>query len=207
MRFKFRLCLLFALTCALLAASTFAEIRVNAADEEKAKQKVSELTWADENDLIRKAQAVENLGQRHFGQSLRHDKSDLVLLQRIANGQLIKQENKEMLQALGVVLGNTLQVELALLEWKVYTDAMGRSRALCVPDTEHCLFPMTMLSRRLEVGLPVNVQKIYATAMKTIDPYLPDDNTYDGVKPDPREKPTWLNDRPRSRPPVRIRLE
>ncbi|MGQ9424572.1 DUF3806 domain-containing protein [Gilvimarinus sp. F26214L] len=179
---------------------------INQEDEEKAKQKTSELTWADKNEMQRRVEAVELLGQRHYGQSLRNDVSDLRLLQRIANDKLIKQSDTERLQALGVVLGNTLERELGL-EWKVYNDEVGRSRALCVPDTEHCLFPITMLSRRLEVGLGVNVQRIYNEAVETIDPYLPDHNAYDGVKADPRERPSWIDEATKSKPPIRIRVQ
>ncbi|MEX1032179.1 MAG: DUF3806 domain-containing protein [Cellvibrionaceae bacterium] len=195
----------FALVTVLLASGASAEIRITAEDEKRARQKVGELSWADENELTRKARMIENLGRRHFGRSLRNDKSDLELLQRIADQKLIKEEDTETLQALGVVLGNTLRRELAL-EWKVYNDELGRSRALCVPDTEHCLFPMTMLSRRLEVGLPVNVEAVYDNAVATIDPYIPDSNAYDGVKPDPTERPKWIQDR-KPKPPVRIRIQ
>lgn len=174
-------------------------------DRDKAQQKVSELTWADRNDLARKQNIVESLGQRHFGQSLRHNLSDLELLQRLADRKVIKQQDLESLQALGAVLGNTLRDELGL-EWKVYNDEVARSRALCVPDTEYCLFPLTMLSRRLEVGLPVDVRQIYDEAVAAIDPYLPDANAYDGRKPDPREKPSWIEDR-KTRPPTRIRVQ
>lgn len=205
MPLRFCLSLLLTLAMSLIAAGATADFRINAEDEKKAKQKVSELTWADKNDLARKEQAVESVGQRHFGQSLRHDKSDLKLLQRIADRKLIKQNDVENLQALGVVLGNTLQQELGL-KWQVYSDRKGRSRALCVPNTEHCLFPMTMLSRRLEVGLPVNVKRIYQDAVAVIDPYIPDRNAYDGIKPDPTERPGWLKDR-ESRPPIHIRVE
>lgn len=205
MQFKSRLCLLLVLASSFVAANATAQIRINAQDEEEDKKKVSELAWADENELARKEQSVERLGQRHFGQSLRHDTSDLVLLQRIADDKLIKQNDVEMLQALGIVLGNTLQEELGL-EWKVYNDEMGRSRAICVPDTEYCLFPLTMLSRRLEVGLPVDVHNVYDDAVKAIEPYTPDKSAYDGVKPDPSEKPTWTRER-KPKPPIRIRVQ
>lgn len=203
---KTRLRLLLALAMTAIATGATADFRINAQDEEKAKQKIFDLTWADESDLERKEQAVERIGQRHFGQSLRHDKSDLELLQRIADRKLIKENDLENLQALGVVLGNTLQQELGL-EWKVYADEKGRSRALCVPETENCLFPMTMLSRRLEVGLPVDVETIYEDAVAAIDPYLPDQNAYDGIKPDPADRPGWLKDRNSERPPIRIHVE
>ncbi|MCW8193993.1 DUF3806 domain-containing protein [Proteobacteria bacterium 005FR1] len=206
MPLKNRLSLLALVIGGCFATVAGADISINAEDDQKAKQKVSKLTWADENDLARKEETVERLGQRHFGQSLRHNTSDLELLQRIADHKLIKQNDVENLQALGVVLGNTLKDELGL-EWKIYTDAKGRSRAVCVPDTEYCLFPMTMLSRRLEVGVPVDVDQVYADAVQAIDPYLPDQNAYDGVKPDPSDKPGWLKDRKTGQPPIRIRVQ
>lgn len=205
MQFKTRLCPLFVLVGLLATSLATAEISITAEDDRKAEQKVSELTWADKNDLELKVQIVEGLGQRHYGRSLRHDLSDLALLQRIADDKLIKQRDVEKLQALGAVLGDSLKRELGL-EWKVYADAKGRSRALCVPETEYCLFPLTMLSRRLEVGLPVNVRAVYNDAVEDIEPYLADNNAYDGTKPDPRDKPSWIDDR-KTRPPVRIRVQ
>lgn len=205
MQFQSRLCLMLVLTGTLVAGNAAAEIRINAQDDEDANQKVSELSWADQNELSRKEGEVESIGQRHFGQSLRHDKSDLVVLQRIADDKLIEQDNVEMLQALGIVLGNTLARELDL-EWQVYSDEMGRSRAICVPNTEHCLFPLTMLSRRLEVGLSVDVSKVYDEAVAAIEPFTPDRNAYDGVKPDTRDKPSWTRE-PKPKPPIRIRVQ
>lgn len=189
----------------MLTVGANAQIRIDDGQQESDTYRLSNLTWADRNDFERWAGNVERLGQRHFGQSLRHDKTDLRLLQRIADDRLIKQDDRETLQGMGVILGNILQRELDL-EWKVYEDAAGRSRALCVPGTADCLFPVTMLSRRLEVGLNVDVNKIYTDAVATIDPYLPKETPYAEPKPDPREKPSWIDDRPQ-RPPTRIRVQ
>lgn len=204
MQLKTRWCLILALAGAVMAAPSWAGIGIDSDEEDK--ETVSELTWTDRSEMARRQEAVENLGQRHFGQSLRNDKSDLQLLQRIADGKLISKTDTDTLQGLGVILGNVLAGELGL-EWKAYSDEMGRSRALCVPNSEDCLFPVTMLSRRLEVGLNVNVADIYNQAVATIEPYLPDTNAYDGTKPDPRERPGWLKDRPTKKPPVRIRVQ
>lgn len=188
----------------LLACSAQAQIRIDDGTQETVTHRTSNLTWSDRAEFDRWVDAVERIGQRHYGQSLRHDKSDLQLLQRIADDRRIKQDDRETLQGLGVVLGNVLQRELNL-EWKVYEDALGRSRALCVPATSDCLFPVTMLSRRLEVGVPVDVNAIYNDAVAAIEPYLPG-TPYSEPKPDLREKPSWIDDRPQ-RPPTRIRVE
>lgn len=188
----------------LLTCSANAQIRIDDGQNETVTHRTSNLTWADRAEFERWVDAVERIGQRHYGQSLRHDSSDLQLLQRIADDGRIKPDDREKLQGLGVVLGNVLQRELGL-EWKAYEDTRGRSRALCVPNTSDCLFPVTMLSRRLEVGVPVDVNKIYSDAVAAIEPYLPG-TPYSEPKPDPREKPSWIDDRPQ-RPPIRIRVE
>jgi len=171
---------------------------------EKPKQAVSPLTYADKNEFDRKKKTVDQLGRRYFGTGLRGDKSDLALLQKIADKKIIKQDNTEDLQALGVVLGNVLQKDLEL-DWMVYEDQYGRSRALCVPQSSNCLFPTTMLSRYLEVGEKVDVEQAYVKAVKLIDPYLPDTNAYDGIKPDPNPKPSWTGDRKKSPTTIPIR--
>ncbi|MGH1471193.1 MAG: DUF3806 domain-containing protein [Cellvibrionaceae bacterium] len=182
---------------ALIIAAICSTMQVSNALSQNAEQKpspVSPLTWSDKNELKRKSQSIENLGRRHFGQGLSGSTADIALLQRIADRKIIKKSDKETLQATGVALGNILENELKL-DWVVYQDKYGRSRALCVPNTEHCLFPTTMLSRHLEIGATVDVFETYQKAVALIDPYIPDTNAYDGKKPDPTPKASWLKNR------------
>jgi len=162
---------------------------------------ITELEWSDRHDLNEKIRTVDDLGRRNFGIPVRNDKTDLQLLQRIADEKIIDPEDTEKLQALGAVLGKVLERELEV-QWRIYDDQRGRSRALCIPDTQHCLFPLTMLSRRLELGLDVNVEKVYDNAVAALDPYLPDDNPYDGRKAPPA--PEW---QPPTGPIKKIRVE
>lgn len=135
---------------------------------------ISELSWMDRNHMQQQADSIEKLVQTRFGSRLRGDKSDLGTLQRIVDQGIIDRNDKLRLQALGVILGNVMEAEVAQLEWKIYEDDKGRSRALCVRGTEECLFPVTMLSRRLEVGLSPDVNKIYTEALALIQPLLPE---------------------------------
>ena len=50
---------------------------------------------------------------------------------------------------------------------------LGRSRALRYQQTDHYLFPMTMISRRLEVDNRATVAAIYQRAVDIIKPQLP----------------------------------
>lgn len=133
---------------------------------------VSELGTGDERYLASQVELIDELGRQKLGTPVRNNMGDIQLLQRISYRGLIERDDKQTLQAMGAVLGN-LMVQKDGLSWKVYEDERGRSRAVCALDTDKCLFPITMLSRRIKAGLVVNVQDIYDNAMGLITPYLP----------------------------------
>lgn len=167
--------------------------------------KIARLVPVEVNQLNAQESVIDQLARRYLGTEVHRDQRDLDMLQRLADRKIIKQDETAKLQAMGVVLGKLLEQNLKL-EWMSYEDEVGYSRALCVPGTRHCLFPVTMLSRRMEVGLNVDVKKIYNNAVSIIDPYIPDTNAYDGVKPDPEEKPAWIKDEDIN-PPIKIRIQ
>lgn len=68
---------------------------------------------------------------------------------------------------MGIILGDLLAADLGL-HWVTYEDAEGRSRALRDGDTDNYLFPVTMISRRREVGNHRPVAEIYARARSII---------------------------------------
>lgn len=141
-------------------------------DDENKWPQVSELGWGDERYLTSQVELIDALGRRELGTPVRGNMGDIELLQRMVYRGLIARDDRQTLQATGAVLGN-LMVKTHGLNWRVYEDERGRSRAVCVQSTDHCLFPITMLSRRLQVGLVINVENIYDNAMELIAPYLP----------------------------------
>lgn len=135
--------------------------------------RIQEFTWMDQNYLAKQKQFIDDMVGTEFGRPVRGDKSDLRLLQRIVNRGLIEKTAAENLQALGAVLGDVYVHEFDVLEWRIYEDQKGRSRAVCILDTSNCLFPITMLSRRIEAGLTPDVEAIYDKGVEAITPYLP----------------------------------
>lgn len=101
--------------------------------------------------------------------------NDLELLQRILDDRLVQPEQTRELQAMGVIMGDLLAEELGL-DWVIYEDSVGRSRALRYRDTNNYLFPMTMISRRRAVDNRTPVADIYRKAqeaMRAVIPPLP----------------------------------
>lgn len=193
---------LFALVTAMCAVSI-----VSSTSYAQGRAKIAKLQLVEVNQLNAQERVIDQLARRYLGAQVHRDQRDIDMLQRIADRKIVKQSETAKLQALGVVLGKLLEKELKL-QWMSYEDEIGYSRALCVPNTQHCLFPITMLSRRMEVGLNVDVQKIYDNAVNIIDPYIPDTNAYDGIKPGPDDKPLWIDDDDiNPNEPIKIRIQ
>lgn len=135
--------------------------------------RIDEFGWGDRNYLEKQVASIDQLARTELGTQVRQDLGDLELLQRIVDRSLIEKDDTAALQAMGAVLGNVMTTDIPALEWKVYEDKLGRSRALCAKGTRECLFPITMLSRRMEVGLKPDVDKVYEEAIDLMAKYLP----------------------------------
>lgn len=140
---------------------------------DSAEVKVEPLGMGAQKVLADQKAQVDSLARMKLGRPVRGDFSDLKLLQRLVDGEYIAPENTKELQSLGVVFGDVFVKELNL-EWKLYRDELGCSKATCISNTDVCLFPMTMISRRAEVGAPVDIKAIYIKALGMIAEYLPE---------------------------------
>jgi len=120
--------------------------------------------------------SIDELARRALGQAISGDPDrDVRLLQRLLDRGIVRAEDVSTLQAMGVVLGDLLASELGL-DWVMYDDDSGRSRALHDAQTDTYLFPVTMISRRQQVGNEKPVAAIYAdakTVVKQARPKLP----------------------------------
>lgn len=161
MKIRFTQLLWILLTC---AAPAFAQ--------ETPLVSIEELRWVDTGYLQRQRALVDEMTRTEFGTPLRGDKRDLRLLQRIMDQGLVKQVDLVTQQALGVVLGDIYVKDLGL-KWVVYKDADGKSRATCLPDTHHCLFPITMISKRASLGAKPDIQTLYDHGVTLIQDHLP----------------------------------
>lgn len=141
---------------------------------------LEDLQWVDSGYLERQRSLVDEITRGEFGTPLRANKSDLKVLQRIIDNELINQTETQKLQALGVAFGDVFVNELGL-EWKVYLDSVGKSRATCIKDTQHCLFPITMISKRARLGAKPNVSELYNKGISYLEDHIPK-QPYSGSK-------------------------
>ena len=72
------------------------------------------------------------------------------------------------LQSMGVVLGDALVQELRL-RWVIVEDEYGRDPALAVPGKSALLYPLTMISKRIEAGQCVDVFDLFNWASGQVE--------------------------------------
>jgi len=132
--------------------------------------RIGEPSYLDRQYMARQREQVEELAAERLGRAFTGERDrDLGTLQLMLDRGLVRNDQTELLQAMGVIMGDLLAAELAM-HWVIYEDGLGRSRALRYRDTENYLFPITMISRRREAGNLTPVADIYRKAFDIIAP-------------------------------------
>lgn len=122
----------------------------------------------DQNFLEQQHQLASQLVYDALLRRMNGDKEhDLGLLQKLLDGKHVKAHQRRELQALGVVLGRFLEKEFRM-KWVIYIDSVGRSRGLQVGNTRQVIFPLTMISRRVEADARADVKAIYDKASNIV---------------------------------------
>ncbi len=138
--------------------------------------RIGGLSMLDRQFMLQQRELLSDLVARHYGRQFNGAAdNDLELLQRLLDDRVVRADQTRELQAMGVILGDLLAADLGL-DWVIYEDSLGRSRALRYRDTDNFLFPMTMISRRREVDNRTPVAEIYRKAedsMRAVIPALP----------------------------------
>ncbi|MEH6585616.1 MAG: DUF3806 domain-containing protein [Halioglobus sp.] len=134
---------------------------------------VSNLTQVDLQYMQQQRALLGDLTARHFGRQFNGSRdNDLGLLQRLLDQELVRNDQTRELQAMGIIMGDLLAAELGM-DWVVYEDRLGRSRALRYKETDSYLFPATMISRRRAVDNRTPVADIYRKAQDTMGAVIP----------------------------------
>ena len=133
---------------------------------------IEPLTAVDRQFMTDQRMRVEQLANR-LGRGLTGVADrDLDTLQRIVDERMVPAEDTLTLQAMGVVFGDLLGERLDM-DWVVYRDNKGRSRALRYRQMDVYLFPVTMISRRQEGGSGRPLQPLFDDTVRDTRLLLP----------------------------------
>ena len=84
----------------------------------------------------------------------------LGLLRALLNQNVFKPTQTYELQCMGIIFGDAL-VQHCGVEWRVVEDQYGRDPCVQVPGSTVVLFPLTMVSKRIEKGETVDVFDLF----------------------------------------------
>lgn len=126
------------------------------------------MTPVDQQYLSDQRDSIDNLARSHLGRQINGDKAnDLHVIQMLLDRKVVQGSQVRELQAMGLILGTLLKAEKGL-NWTIYTDRYGRSRALKLPGIDEFIFPATQISRRAEVGITVDVAAVYRELQQAV---------------------------------------
>ena len=154
-------------TLALLCASMFLCACVDHTKQTEARmksestQKVTALTEADQERLKDQRAVIEKfLPDESSRQNYKKAAGKLGIIRAILDRNLLKPTQTYELQCLGIVLGDVFVQELKM-EWVMVEDERGRDPAVRLPKTSIIMFPLTMISKRIERGEKVDVFDLF----------------------------------------------
>ena len=96
----------------------------------------------------------------------------LLLLQQILDENWIKKNDPEhtlKLQCLGATYGAALVQYDECLTWKITTDEYGRDLCLSDRNSSIRLFPLTMISKRVEDGEQIEIKSLFVQTLEMLD--------------------------------------
>lgn len=135
---------------------------------------IEDLEWVDRSRMEKELVDINQFAQSKIGRKFNGNLDDLDIAQQLVDRGFIKNDDQDRQGQLGLVIANVFLADFPLtLEWKVYRDHLGRSRALCVKNTQECIFPITLLVRRMQVGTKPDVKKIYYDTVEGMAKHLP----------------------------------
>jgi len=138
----------------------------NAANDE---QKVTLPTEEEQARLDEQREVIEDMiGDETTRAEYETPAGKLSLLEAIVEQGAIASEDTYGLQSMGIVLGDVFAEALGF-EWVTVEDSYGRDPALRFPGTTILLFPLTMISKRVERGEQVDVRELFTEIAKELE--------------------------------------
>jgi hypothetical protein len=126
----------------------------------ESKPNISELTSEDVQRLADQRGLVEAYLADESREKYQTAAGKLGLLRALLEGGIFEPGKTYELQSMGIVLGDALVQELGL-RWVMVADEYGRDPALAIPGKTALLFPLTMISKRVEVGKNVDIFDLF----------------------------------------------
>ncbi len=129
---------------------------------------VTRLTALDQEHLQQQRRLVEKYVPDDSREKFNTAAGKLGAIRALLAGKVFAATQTYQLQSLGVVLGDALAFYCGM-EWVLVEDAYGRDPALSAPGTSILVYPLTMISKRVENGEAVDVFDLFNAVASDIE--------------------------------------
>jgi hypothetical protein len=130
-------------------------------------------------EMAKRIEAQRNWVKGHFTEDTlnKYETVDgkLYLLQTILDNKFYRKDETLKLQSLGITFGDALAEKLNL-EWVEVEDDYGIDPALRYKETSILLFPLTMISKRIENDEKINIEELFNGIYNRINKLVNDTN-------------------------------
>jgi hypothetical protein len=124
-------------------------------------QKITELTTQDIDHLdAQRLVITKYLADEESCLKYKEPEGKLGTLRALIENKVFKKEETYKLQCMGIVLGDVFVQKMGFT-WVIVEDENGRDPALKYRNTSIILYPLTMISKRVEKGEDVDVFELY----------------------------------------------
>lgn len=128
----------------------------------------------DIDQIARQIFAGRDLVERTFGsQESFGSRRDLDLIQGLLDRGLVEPQDTSDLQALGLMFGQVVVKALDDMDWCMVEDELGRTPALRYRETSLIVFPMTMISKRVEKAEEIDLREMFHSLVEKIEEIKP----------------------------------
>lgn len=134
------------------------------------KQTISPLNKLDEQRLNKQRELVRKyLADDTSREKFKTPAGKLGTIRAILKAGKFRKDQTYELQCLGIVFGDALAQELGM-NWVMVEDKSGRDPALTKDGGTNLLFPLTMISKRVERGEEIDVFSLFNNIAEAVDP-------------------------------------
>lgn len=132
------------------------------------KQSIFEPNYGDIEAINDRVKEILNVTEEEI--DICHDTDQTIaLIQQIMDKKVVQADRTYELQSLGIALGDYIQYKNEDFHWAVIRDEYGRDLGLQYKTLALTVFPMTMISKRIEDGEHVHVSELFSSLLAKVN--------------------------------------
>lgn len=131
-------------------------------------QNIFEPRYSDFDDINQRISQILNIKEEEID-TYHHSDKTMSFIQKMIDKKVFQMENTYELHSLGIALGDYIQYKNNDFHWAIIRDEYGRDICLQYKTLALTIFPMTMISKRVEDGDNINVAELVSNLLEKIN--------------------------------------